>query len=430
MSSDPSVSASRGPHWLNHGLVIAIAGALLGMFWIIFQTIEVERAQREQVQITTRALVILRNINKAAIQAENGQRGYLITLDEVDLEPFERGRAELLPAIALLRANLDPIATERQDELLDTLEQSARAKLQTLTQSVLLARSGDLEQARAQLLTSDGRAEMARLQSAVRELEVFEQDALDRALARAARAEHRTPWLVLGLLILVIALLIYILRLIRLNAEAEAEAAQAKLLSEARDRADLLAQELNHRVKNLFATILAIVTMSGRSAPEAEPVLESITQRIRALLTAHEVTQGSALYAHASLQSLIETTLAPYRSEAREASLDGIDLDLPERLVTPLGMVLHELTTNAIKHGAWAQEGLVEVSWEQVGDEVHLDWRETGRDIEEKASLEGFGTQLLKASARQINGSIDRELTASGCIVRIRFPLDRQVEAA
>ena len=66
------------------------------------------------------------------------------------------------------------------------------------------------------------------------------------------------------------------------------------LLAEARDRADLLARELNHRVKNLFAVILAIVQMSGKDAPEAKPVVDSIADRIHALLTAHEVTQGAA----------------------------------------------------------------------------------------------------------------------------------------
>ena len=99
--------------------------------------------------------------------------------------------------------------------------------------------------------------------------------------------------------------------------QAVAEAAQAAVVSEARDRADLLARELNHRVKNLFAVVLAIVQMSARDRPEAKEVTDSIAQRIRALLTAHEVSQGELERPVASLRALVETFPNPISSNAR-----------------------------------------------------------------------------------------------------------------
>ncbi|WP_394730559.1 sensor histidine kinase [Altererythrobacter sp. GH1-8] len=422
-TSAPTPAPRAGREWLNQGLVVIIALALLTMFGVIFQTMQVERAEREQVQTTTRALVLLRNINRAAINLESGQRGYLITLDPEYLEPYSRGRAELLPSLNLLRETLARKATPRQDELLDTIERAATAKIEVMEETVILAQAGEVGNARDRVRTDQSRDLMVELQGAVRELEVLEQDILDRALTDAQSAETRTPWLVLGLLVMVILLLILVLRLIRKAADAQAEAAQASALATARDRADLLAGELNHRVKNLFAMILAIVQMSGRDAPSAQPVLDIVGQRVRALLKAHEVTQGSGDEAFAPLRALVETTLSPYLSKVHRAEIDGPQVLLPARLVTPLGLVLHELTTNAIKYGAWAHSGAIKIDWYLDGNLVIIDWREDGLSNLVDTQERGFGSQLMRGAAQQLGGSIDRVFKPQGCQVHIRFPL-------
>ena len=185
-----------------------------------------------------------------------------------------------------------------------------------------------------------------------------------------------------------------------------------------------LTRELNHRVKNLFAVILAIVQMSARDKPEAKEVTESIAQRIRALLTAHEVSQGELERPVASLRALVETSLAPYRSRKHTAEIDGPEIMLPAKRVTPLGLVLHELTTNAVKYGAWQSEGTVHVTWTEKDGRVALEWRESGADIEEVPEHKGFGSLLMTSAARQFGGTLERKFTKDGLRVSIELPVE------
>jgi two-component sensor histidine kinase len=211
-------------------------------------------------------------------------------------------------------------------------------------------------------------------------------------------------------------------RLVSRAARHQAEAAQAVAVGEARDRADLLARELNHRVKNLFAVVLAIVQMSAKDKPEAKPVTDAIAQRVRALLTAHEVSQGELDRELASLETLIETTLAPYRSQSQPAKVEGPEVLLPAKRITPLGLVLHELTTNAVKYGAWAKGGEIDISWKWVGDSVRLKWHEKGVPIVDPPEHKGFGSLLMESAARQFGGSVSRDFTTEGLLVEIELP--------
>lgn len=411
--------------WSNLAIFGAIAAALLGSMALIFTTIEAERAQRSQAADTARVLAELRNIHRAVLGAETGQRGYLITLDRRYLSSYLAGREQYRPAVEDLRGALGPDATRRQAELLDRIENLADSKFAEMSESVELLEQGNLIEARRRLLTDEGQEVMERLRGALREMEQIEQAMLDEAAIEAARAEARVIPLLGGLLVLLLVALMFGFGLVARAARAETEAAQAAVLAEARDRADLLARELNHRVKNLFAVILAIVRMSGKDTPAAKPVVERIAERINALLTAHEVTQGTLEKPVASLSALVETTLAPYRSQRVRAEIDGPEVLLPARQVTPLGLVLHELTTNAVKYGCWAAGGVLHVGWSTFGDELLIEWREEGGEAEDAASgRQGFGSLLMTSAARQLRGSIDREFTSEGIRVAIRLPLE------
>ena len=336
--------------WTNLALLSIIGFAMIAGMVLVFQTIAAERAEREQVRETNEILVELRSVGNAALNAETGQRGYLITLDRRYLEPYESGRQQYRQALDRLRRAVGPEAAPRQIQLLDRIENLTQVKFGEMDESVALLREGALLDARNKLLSDEGQEAMVRLRQAIREMEQIEGTLLENAGAETARAEAR----VLPLLSVVMALLLVSLflgyRLVFRTARAEARAEQSVALAEARDRADLLASELNHRVKNLFAVILAIVSMSARDEPEAKPIIERISDRIRALLTAHEVTQGTEDQPPASLRNLIETTLAPYRSESHPADIEGPETLLPSKHITPLGLVLHELTTNAVKY--------------------------------------------------------------------------------
>ncbi|HAN88002.1 MAG: histidine kinase [Sphingomonadaceae bacterium] len=407
---------------MNVVLLGVIAAAMFATLFLVYQTVEAEREQREQVRRTVEVLEELRQVSRSAISGETGQRGYLITLDRRYLAPYQAGREQIDPTLDRIRELIGEDATARQTELIDKIDALARAKFDEMATGVELLENGRLLDARRAILTDEGVETMERLDRAIAELEDIENETLAAYSADAARTNARVLPLLGALLVFLIIAMFAGARLVGRAARAEAEAAQAAVVSEARDRADLLARELNHRVKNLFAVVLAIVQMSARDKPEAKEVTNSIAQRIRALLTAHEVSQGELERPVASLRALVETSLAPYRSSNHPAEIDGPEIMLPAKRVTPLGLVLHELTTNAVKYGAWKDEGTVHVSWSEQDGTVTLEWRETGAQLGDAPEHTGFGSLLMTSAARQFGGTFERNFTPDGLIVTIELP--------
>lgn len=412
---------TRG-RWSTLATFGIVAAALLTAIFLIFQTVEAERRERAQVQRTNAILQELRNVSHSALNAETGQRGYLITLDRRYLQSYNFGRETYGPAIARLRGLLGDDLTARQRELVDEIETLGDVKFAEIDQSLQLIRQGDLLSARRLVLTDEGQEAMERLRQSVREMEEIERGVLRQAANDAARSESFVFPLLFGLLGLVMIALWLGLRLSVRAAKAETEAAQAAALGEARDRADLLAHELNHRVKNLFAVILAIVRMSAKDSPEAKPVTDRIAERIHALLTAHEVTQGTLDTPVASLKALLDTTFRPYLTADRTVVLDGPEVSLPAKQVTPLGLVLHELTTNAVKYGCWSAGGALKVNWRREDGELAIDWIEDCPAEGIEPERHGFGSMLMTGASKQLRGSIERRFTPEGVRVAIRLP--------
>ena len=412
------------PRWPNAVLLLFISGAMLGLIYLVYQTVEAERQEREQAAFTSDVLEQLVRVHTAALSGETGQRGYLITLDRRYLRSYQEGSEQIEPALERLRSLLSDNATSRQEELLDEIDALSRAKFDEMQSSVLLLEDGRLLDARRQVLTDEGQETMERLNRAIDEMEEIERRILADQRSETARIEGRVLPLLLALITLLLLAILIGSRLVSRAAKAEAEAAQAAAIGEARDRADLLAKELNHRVKNLFAVVLAIVQMSARDKPDAKPVTDAISARIRALLTAHEVSQGELDRELASLEALIETTLAPYRSAKQPAHVEGPEVLLPAKRITPLGLVLHELTTNAVKYGAWAKGGTIDVTWSEQDGMVTLVWREKGITLDGAPDRKGFGSLLMDSAARQFGGSVRRDFTGDGLVVTIELPRD------
>lgn len=405
-----------------------VALALVGGIAVILRTLAAGQDHRTQAVRSSEVLTLLRDVNRDAINAESAQRGYFITLDRGYLEPYELSRARYRGALTRLHALAEGSGDTRQPSLVRQVEALSEAKFAEIGESVELIAGGDLNEARRGILTDRGQRTMERLRLTVDRLARNEQELLDRSLAMALDAERRLVPLLLGLLMLILLALGLALNLALRNAEAEARAAQAAELAAARDRADLLAGELSHRVKNLFAVVLAIIRMSGRDDPAAKPVAEKIADRVTALLKAQELSQGAEGAATVSLAKLVDTLLAPYRSEDSVVETHGPDCELAARHATPLGLVLHELATNCVKYGAWSTPGgRLEVTWQCQAAEAPLDlrWREYCNGIEvEPNDSRGFGSTLLDGSIRQLGGTLDRVFHPDGIEVTIGVPLD------
>ncbi len=198
------------------------------------------------------------------------------------------------------------------------------------------------------------------------------------------------------------------------------------------DQLRLLNRELNHRVKNLFAVIQSLVGLSAAGEVDVPSFVEKLQARIEALAAAHVISMDDEEIRSLPLNEIIEAILHPY-AEAEEGRLrlSGEVVRLPRRVVTPLGLILHELATNAVKHGAWSTpEGALDIGWSVEEDDisrpvVDLRWRERGAEQQGRATGRngGFGSKLIDASTAQLGGTVERSWEAPGLCVTIRFPL-------
>lgn len=195
----------------------------------------------------------------------------------------------------------------------------------------------------------------------------------------------------------------------------------------------LLTRELNHRVKNLFAIANGMVSLTARSAKDTKEMAASLRGRLGALSRAHELVQppsGAEQFSgyEIPLDQLIRSVLAPYEDAHKDIVVEGPDLRVGSHTTTGLALVLHELATNAAKHGCLSKsEGRLVIRWTVGHGKVDLDWSETnGPPIEKAPTFEGFGTQLTQRSiAGQLGGTLEREWRREGLCVHMTFPLDR-----
>ena len=181
--------------------------------------------------------------------------------------------------------------------------------------------------------------------------------------------------------------------------------------------ARVLARELSHRMKNMFAVISGIVTVSGRMH-KIDGEAAEINSRIQALGRAYETTLDDAASGSIELGPAIRAILEPYRMSGMAISIDGNGARVPFGSVSVIGLVLHEFAANAEQHGAWSKEGgSVTVDWAIVedGEKVRLEWSETGGPPVEEASIEpGVGTAILDRIVRSATGKIERTWKPDG----------------
>lgn len=197
---------------------------------------------------------------------------------------------------------------------------------------------------------------------------------------------------------------------------------------QAEEAQQLLMRELNHRVKNLFSITAGMIKMTARHANDVEEMSSSLTGRVIALARAHELISSSITSGHShetpsSLHSLIEVVLEPY-IEGRPGVLDlaGPPVELGPTSTTGFALILHELATNAAKYGALsAATGKLQVAWDVEGDELTLDWKETGGPkVAGPPKQTGFGSRLAQLSATgQLGGGIEHLWQQGGVEVRL-----------
>ncbi|WP_342629335.1 PAS domain-containing protein [Nguyenibacter vanlangensis] len=202
----------------------------------------------------------------------------------------------------------------------------------------------------------------------------------------------------------------------------------------------LVERELDHRIKNLFAIVYALINLTLEDGQDADAFAEKLRARLRALAHTHDFIRArtgneTAQQAGYSLQELLRRILSPYgeTAPAGRLTIDGDDAAIDARTATPLALIFHELATNAAKHGALGRPpGRLAITCRRSDARIGILWHEwdelappTPADpATGQAAEPGFGSRLLTmVIERQLRGSFRRERMERGIAIRIDLPL-------
>jgi two-component sensor histidine kinase len=196
-------------------------------------------------------------------------------------------------------------------------------------------------------------------------------------------------------------------------------------LKRALDEQEVLAKEMSHRIKNVFAITDSMIRMSSRGAQTKQELADKLIGRIHALSDAHGLVRQSfslsAVSRQVVLGELIDTILRPYRTPA----LSGPEVGLGQHATNSIALVLHELATNAAKYGALSvDDGTVDIAWRVDGGTLELTWREANGPAPQASTKKGFGSTLVERTILGYGGTLDRDWSPQGLIVRITIPTE------
>ena len=395
-----------------------------------------------------------RDLMLAVVNAETGQRGYLLTRDPAYLEPYDRAIASMDTTLQLLRGMVEDNAAQKLR--LEGVEPNLIAKRDEMARGIELVTSGNIGGAMALAGSNEGKALMDEIRITLRSF-VAEEDA--RLIERNEKMEGYRRMLLLAILAALgaAAILAYALftraqrqvaalaqrenLLIVQNEELEAHIKTRTVeVEEARGRAErerarleTLLQDTNHRIGNSLATVSSLLGLQlARSASdEVKTALEAAQGRVLAIASAHRrlrlgddlETTDAADFLSAVVEDLITAVPADKPIAFHQ---DFSPMVIPARDATTLGIVVSELVTNAVKHAFLpGADGNIWIRFLKSAEHgVELRVEDDGQGLPESgANSSGLGALIIKQLARQFGGVPHYDLRqGGGTVVRVELP--------
>ncbi|WP_373235579.1 sensor histidine kinase [Cohaesibacter celericrescens] len=200
--------------------------------------------------------------------------------------------------------------------------------------------------------------------------------------------------------------------------------------SEAKTR--LLLREVNHRAKNMLAILQSLAGQTMRHTQSAQEFTRAFSGRLQALAASHTLLSDQE-WDDTDVYALLKIQLLPYTQDySNQVEINGPAVLVNADVAVALGLVFHELATNALRFGALSKrDGKVKVFIEQKvtekGNWLNLLWRETGGVGITRPATEGFGSLLIRSSLNKIVGSrVHIDYASQGIAVDISIPLKYQ----
>jgi len=202
-------------------------------------------------------------------------------------------------------------------------------------------------------------------------------------------------------------------------------------LAKAEERQRLLVAEVNHRVKNTLTVITAIARLTSMQAKSPQEFASSFLARLHALARSHELLSREN-WEDVEIEEVLRQALSPYApAQSPQATLAGPAIKLPAKIALSLGMIIDELSTNAVKYGAWSKEaGKIAIEW-SAGSEsdgaarkLRLSWTETGGPPASTPEKIGFGLSVIRREVEySLHGSVKFDFATSGFVATLDIPL-------
>jgi two-component sensor histidine kinase len=430
--------------------ILLLGVGFLTLFGIVATTIWLgERAQHSfneviEARETRTAAVELR----AALQtAESSQRGFIITGNEIYLAPYDNAKSQSLRRLEtltrLLARNADAVA------LLKRLSEAANEKLKELDDTIALKGAMRDQDALAMMQTNRGKAVMDEINLFLSGI-ILRTD--ERLIAAVNEQRANAGWLrwvsILGGLLIVgvvggvtlvtlqYAREIAVARdqLNSLNASLEE---RVKLrtadLARARDRAEVLVQEVNHRVANSLAMVISMMQLQARTLSDqsAKNAFAEVEARIYAIATVHKRLYSSkdarVVDLDEYLAAILDHLEVTMRNEGKGASLRYTiePLKLSTDASVNLGVVVTELVTNAFKYAYPNGNGEVRVRLASLPEskvELTVEDDGVGRSGDAVKGT-GLGTRIVQAMASSLEATVEYLARTPGTTARLIFPL-------
>jgi two-component sensor histidine kinase len=180
----------------------------------------------------------------------------------------------------------------------------------------------------------------------------------------------------------------------------------------------LLLKELAHRGRNTFAIVESIVR---NTLPHSPADADTIIGRVRAVSTTNDLVNES-VHHKVALSKLLAMEFTPYG--LHRMAVRGVEVELSANTARNVALVVHELTTNAVKYGALkVPDGRLAIDWKRTGNTIELIWEERDGPAVVSPIAQGFGTKLLTRCMQSLGGSIEPQFRREGLICRIVFEL-------
>jgi PAS domain S-box-containing protein len=185
--------------------------------------------------------------------------------------------------------------------------------------------------------------------------------------------------------------------------------------------------ELDHRVKNVLATVSAIISQTRQASRSSTDFVAGLESRIQSLARTHELLSGGK-WRGVPLEDIVQRELAPYN--AHNTEIGGPNITLKAEAAQAVAMVLHELTTNAAKYGAFSSRtGRVSVNWRWLlngsPDRLVIQWQEIDGPPVRAPSHSSYGTSIIRELIPfELGGAVDLAFVPEGTRCRLEIPGD------